>query len=132
MSTHIVLLLEDKKIKTMKHLTLIILLMITISGYSQVEVKTDTLNQVVNGLKQGYWIHKNDDNITLSEGNYTDDFKIGIWKEYSIDTPTVFQGAYINGLQEGDWYLISTADGTKLDLQKFKEGVKVGGATLSW
>ena len=77
----------------------------TISCFGQDQ---DTTNRTINGVKEGYW------------------------KEYSEDSPTVFEGEYKNGKRDGDWYLISTKDGTKLDLQKYNNGKKAGGATLSW
>ena len=117
----------------MKYLTLITLLIISIAVYSQEKIKTDTLNQFVNNLEQGYWIHKNSDNIILSEGYYIEGAKIGTWKEYSLDIPkTVYKGVYDNGLREGDWYLISTVDGTKIAVQKHNKGIRVGYATFFW
>ncbi|MFT6746166.1 MAG: antitoxin component YwqK of YwqJK toxin-antitoxin module [Glaciecola sp.] len=115
----------------MKHVlsfTLIMLLSFTVFSQS-----TDTLNIIIKGKKEGYWIHKNFFKTRIkSEGFYKKNVKNGFWKEYSKKMPTVFQGNYIDGLRDGSWYIISTRNDTKLDLQKYHKGRMVGGATLSW
>ena len=115
------------------NLTILFTFFISFAAFSQSNIKSDTLNQKINGKKHGYWIHKNFFKTKItSEGTYKEGVKNGIWKEYSKETPTYFHGEYTNGLREGDWYVISTKDGTKLDLQTFNKDKLIGGATLSW
>ena len=95
--------------KTMPFLILLIglpLFPLKLSGQS------DTLNQKINGMKQGYWIvYGRDfpnkgypDNGKIEEGPYLDDRKHGFWIKYFDDGASPrLKGNYRNGRPYGEF-----------------------------
>ena len=75
-------------------------------GYGQT---SDTINQTINGKKEGYWIiyaHMRNlpdykPNDIVEEGKYKSSRKTGIWKAYFPNGKNKSEIAYINGRASG-------------------------------
>ncbi|MFT5778481.1 MAG: hypothetical protein ACI837_001437 [Crocinitomicaceae bacterium] len=69
----------------------------------------DTLNQTIDGKKQGHWIYYGRDrpsagysrNGIIEEGSYQDDRKTGNWKKYRPDGTLKLSGNYLNNRPTG-------------------------------
>lgn len=93
---------------------LLLIIGLPLSSY-QLYGQADTLNQTINGMKQGYWIVYGKDkpekgypeNGKIEEGRYVDNRKQGIWIKYHPDgvTPRL-KGHYVNGRPNGHYVKI--------------------------
>lgn len=88
------------------------LVFIFIAVFSATIIAQD--NRTENGMKIGKWVNKDAKDFVYSEGNYSDNFKIGKWKYYIspisryTHVPDV-EGSYDNlGKKTGTWVFIST------------------------
>lgn len=104
--------------KTMPLLLLLIALPLTsFKLYGQ----SDTLNQTISGLKQGYWVVYGKDKPDkgyppegkIEEGPYVDNRKEGRWIKYHVDgvTPRL-KGVYKNGHPNGAFEKFHTTGGS--------------------
>ncbi len=95
--------------------------------------QNDTINQKLNGKKEGYWIKHRFNGQKKWEGYFVHGKKTGPWKTYGKNGLYYYEGELLNGYRIGEWYLVDAKSGTKLDMTRWDgKGHCVGGATLSW
>lgn len=101
---------------------------ITIYAYYYFQkVKTITYANFVNGLQNGLYKTVSGD-VTLVEGNYSNDIKTGYWKDnYDIELKIYEEGQYVNGKRDGEWKNTYVAYKSKDELGF---GVLTGDASL--
>jgi antitoxin component YwqK of YwqJK toxin-antitoxin module len=62
------------------------------------------MNQIINGLKEGYWIDYWSNGNPYSKGNYINNEKEGYWEYYNLCGKRIYsKGNYLNGLRHGYW-----------------------------
>lgn len=99
----------------MKTMPLILLLIGLPLSSLKLNGQSDTLNQKINGMKQGYWIVYGKDSPDkgyplegkIEEGRYLDDRKNGLWIKYHRDgVSPKLKGNYSNGRPNGAYVKI--------------------------
>jgi antitoxin component YwqK of YwqJK toxin-antitoxin module len=118
----------------MKYIIILAFIVTAVTGiHAQQQLKTDTINQKLQGKKEGYWIKYRTNKKIEWEGYFKKGEKTGFWKIYDKEKAVHVEGELINGKRIGSWYVVDTDKNVKLDRTDWDgKGHCVGGATLSW
>jgi antitoxin component YwqK of YwqJK toxin-antitoxin module len=103
-----------------KELIFILFVLLHLQGVSQ----NDTLNQTVNGKKEGHWIiyAEECDHCKTQEGVFRNDLRIGIWNVYHLDGKTIkLKVAFVDGRPAGA-YKKYDANGVLIEEGAFSNG----------
>src|ERR1051325_6838218 len=97
-----------------KNIALWVCLLLSCAGWGQ----RDTINRVINGLKQGLWIEKDTNvvgEIFTNHNNYLNGKLNGLCKTYDSKGTLLVSIQFKNGKKEGD-YIVYSGNGKPMEI----------------